>query len=84
VAAVVRRALAAPPAARRIAALSPREHEVLALLAQGRSNAEIAAALVLSERTIESHVRSVYGKLGLDDTANRRVAAARIWHDGRP
>ncbi|MFD8494474.1 AAA family ATPase [Amycolatopsis sp. NPDC059657] len=53
--------------------LTPREREVLALLGDGRSNREMASELVLSERTIETHVANVLGKLGL---ANRTQAAA--------
>lgn len=53
--------------------LTPREREVLALIADGRSNREMAGELVLSERTIETHVANVLGKLGL---ANRTQAAA--------
>lgn len=45
--------------------LTPRERQVAALVAQSRSNREIASALVVSERTVESHVRSVLAKLGL-------------------
>ncbi len=46
------------------AALSAREAEVLRMLAQGKTNKEIAAVLVISERTVKFHVRSVFGKLG--------------------
>jgi DNA-binding NarL/FixJ family response regulator len=57
--------------------LTPREHEVLALMAEGRTNAAIAKRLWLTERTVETHVRSILGKLGLaaggDD--HRRVLA---------
>src|SRR5262249_28055228 len=65
-------ARAAPPGARRPApppaprppdGLTPREVEVLRLLAAGRTNPEIAVALVLSVRTVEHHVNSLYGKL---------------------
>lgn len=49
----------------RLARLTPREREVAALVAEGRTNAEIAAHLQLSERTVEKHVSSVLTKLGL-------------------
>lgn len=57
--------------------LTPREREVIALMAEGRSNAGIATALVLSLGTIEKHVASIFGKLGLpaSESDNRRVLA---------
>lgn len=57
--------------------LSDREREILGMMAEGRSNRGIAEQLVLSDRTVESHVRSVFRKLGLDDTPDdhRRVLA---------
>ena len=61
--------------------LSPREREVLALLAEGRTNAGIAGTLFVSERTVDSHVSSIFDKLGLGRGAegNRRVQAAAAW-----
>jgi DNA-binding NarL/FixJ family response regulator len=59
------------------AALTAREHEVLALIAEGRSNAAIADALVVGEGTIEKHVASIFAKLDLpaSHSDNRRVLA---------
>jgi predicted ATPase/DNA-binding CsgD family transcriptional regulator len=54
--------------------LTLREHDVLRLVAQARTDREIAAALFLSPRTVNAHVASILGKLGV---ANRRAAAAR-------
>jgi DNA-binding NarL/FixJ family response regulator len=48
------------------------------LVAEGRTNAEIAAALVVSPRTVERHLSNVYAKLGLEGKAARAAAAARI------
>ena len=58
-------------------ALTEREREVLSLMAEGLTNAAIARRLVLTERTVEGHVRSVLMKLDLpeDESANRRVLA---------
>jgi DNA-binding NarL/FixJ family response regulator len=60
-----------------VAALTPREREVLALVAEGRTNAGIARALWLTDRTVESHVRSILAKLDLPDSDedHRRVLA---------
>jgi DNA-binding NarL/FixJ family response regulator len=60
-----------------LAELSPREHEVLALMAEGRSNAGIARALWVTEGTVEKHVRHILAKLSLPETDNdhRRVLA---------
>jgi pimeloyl-ACP methyl ester carboxylesterase/DNA-binding CsgD family transcriptional regulator len=58
--------------------LSPREIEVLRLVADGRDNVEIAAALQLSSRTVERHLQNVYTKLGLSGRSARVAAAARL------
>jgi DNA-binding NarL/FixJ family response regulator len=57
--------------------VSPREREVLALMAEGRSNSGIARALWVTEGTVEKHVRSILGKLSLSETRDdhRRVLA---------
>lgn len=64
-----------------LAALSAGETTVLRALATGASNTAIATMLCVSERTVESHVRSIFVKLGLLQCAdeNRRVIAAVIW-----
>jgi DNA-binding NarL/FixJ family response regulator len=61
-----------------LAALTPREREVLSLIAQGRSNAAIAGTLFISPKVVEKHVASIFDKLGLipSDSDNRRVIAA--------
>ena len=64
-----------------IRGLSPREREILALMARGWSNERISRELVLSPRTIESHVRHIFFKLGLQGRPDlhRRVAAAMAY-----
>lgn len=63
-----------------VAKLSEREHEVLGLMAQGLTNTGIAKRLVLSERTVEAHVRRLLLRLDIADTedANRRVLAVLV------
>ena len=68
-----------------LAALSPREHEVLALMAEGRSNAGIARSLWVTEGTVEKHVRSILMKLNLPETDedHRRVRAVITFLEAR-
>jgi serine/threonine-protein kinase len=74
---VVARLVGRSPAADRIGRLTEREREVLSLMAEGRSNQAISERLFLSERTVETHVASIFAKLDLlpapDD--HRRVLA---------
>jgi DNA-binding NarL/FixJ family response regulator len=74
---VVKQLLAQPPADEPLAELTPREREVLALVAEGRTNASIAKELWLTEKTVETHVRSILAKLELpqDGDTHRRVLA---------
>jgi len=65
--------------------LSPREHEVLALMAEGRSNLGIARTLWVTEGTVEKHVRSILTKLGLAEESidHRRVLAVLAYLQSR-
>jgi len=64
-----------------IAMLTPREREVLALIAEGRSNRSVAGALFVSEKTVETYTTKIFEKLGLteDAEAHRRVRAVLAW-----
>ena len=55
--------------------LTPRESEVLRLIAQGRRNREIAAELVISEKTVNHHVSNIFSKLQVEDRAHAIVRA---------
>jgi serine/threonine-protein kinase PknK len=68
-----------------LAAVSQRERDVLALMAEGRSNAGIARRLWITEGTVEKHVRSILTKLGLADTEDdhRRVLAVLTFLENR-
>ena len=74
---VVKQLLAPPQDDDALADLTPREREVLGLMAEGRTNASIAKQLWLTERTVETHVSSILGKLGLaqSEEDHRRVLA---------
>jgi DNA-binding NarL/FixJ family response regulator len=67
-----------------VASLTNREREVLTLMAEGRSNAGIAAAMVVSNGAVEKHVASIFGKLGLPpaESDNRRVLAVLRYLEG--
>jgi DNA-binding NarL/FixJ family response regulator len=68
---------------RPLARLTPREREVLELMAQGRSNTAIAAQLVVTERAIAKHTSNIFAKLDLEvsDDDNRRVLAVLAYLD---
>lgn len=71
------------PAGGKLARLSPRELEILRLMAQGRSNAEIEAELFISPATVAKHVGNIFDKLDLPaDTGNRRVRAVLAFLEG--
>jgi DNA-binding NarL/FixJ family response regulator len=64
-----------------LSALSPREREVLAAVAQGRTNAAVAAALHLTQKAVEKHINSIFAKLGLtgDQHNHPRVRATLMY-----
>lgn len=74
---VIARLLTRPTQRGPLARLTPRERDVLALMAEGRSNSSIAQQLTLSEGSVAKHTTGIFAKLGLTDTqdTNRRVLA---------
>ncbi len=67
-----------------LAALTAREHDILALMAEGRSNSAIADRLAVSERAVEKHISNIFSKLGLppSDSDHRRVLAVLAYLGG--
>ncbi|GAA4898049.1 response regulator transcription factor [Streptomonospora salina] len=74
---VVAQLFARKPADDALSLLSPRERDVLALMAEGLGNGAIAERMTVTEGAVHKHIRSVFGKFGLasDDRSDRRVAA---------
>jgi DNA-binding NarL/FixJ family response regulator len=68
-----------------LSSLTPRESEILAEMAQGKSNSAIASALTVSERAVEKHTNSIFAKLGLSEEKdlNRRVKAVLLYLSDR-
>jgi DNA-binding NarL/FixJ family response regulator len=84
---IVANLFSGPPRSRALTALTHREQQVLALMAEGRANAAIAERLSVSERTVEAHITDIFDRLripaGRDD--NRRVLAVLAWlHGNQP
>jgi DNA-binding NarL/FixJ family response regulator len=81
---VIARLLATSAGTRPLDRLTPREREVLELMAQGRSNAAISARLFLGESAVGKHIASIFGKLDLaaSDDDNRRVLAVLTYLNG--
>jgi DNA-binding NarL/FixJ family response regulator len=69
-----------------LARLTGRERDVLALMAQGRSNPAIADELAVGAKTVETYVRAIFQKLDLEETpdGNRRVQAVLRWLQAQP
>jgi len=69
-----------------LSSLTPRETEILAEMAQGKSNSAIAASLFVTERAVEKHTNSIFAKLGLSEEkdVNRRVKAVLVYLSQQP
>jgi DNA-binding NarL/FixJ family response regulator len=69
-----------------IASLTPREREVLSHMAEGRSNAAIAASMFITEKAVGKHTNSIFGKLALEQSEddNRRVLAVLAYLESSP
>jgi DNA-binding NarL/FixJ family response regulator len=80
---VIAALLARPSVRTPLEELTPREHEVLGLMAEGRSNAAIAASMVVTERAVAKHTANIFQKLNLppSDDDNRRVLAVLAYLD---
>jgi NarL family two-component system response regulator LiaR len=76
------RALRQPPPPDPLEALSPRERDVLRLIARGHSNRQIARDLAIGEQTVKTHVRGILTKLGLQDRVQAAIFALRHQADG--
>jgi DNA-binding NarL/FixJ family response regulator len=66
------------PASQPLNKLTPRERQVLGLMAQGKTNKEIAAVLVTSQGTVKTHVAHIFRKLGVSDRIGAVLAALGI------
>lgn len=80
---VVAQLMVTRPAHDPVSSLTPREREVLALMAEGRTNRAIAEALVVSDGAVEKHSANIFAKLGLapSEDDHRRVLAVLAWLD---